>query len=172
MDGKAYFLTLANYHRWAYKRLADCLRPLDDENYRADHGLFFKSIHRTLNHLLLVDRLWFARFHGRTLATTDLAEELVKERDRLVRELDDQARHIIEFVTHLPEERLQENLRYRNTKGEELEFAFAPLLAHVFNHGTHHRGQISAAMTRLGLDAPVLDVPYFLIDLRDRGEND
>jgi len=165
MDSKAYFLTLADYHRWANARLIQCLEPVSDSDYRAELGLFFKSIHRTLNHLLLVDRLWFARFHGKSLDIESLGDELVSERSRLARELDRQAELWREYLEHLDAEALGKPLDYRNSRGEPHSFMLGHLVAHVFNHGTHHRGQISAAMTRLGLEAPVLDIPYYLIDV-------
>jgi uncharacterized damage-inducible protein DinB len=37
-------------------------------------------------------------------------------------------------------------------------------MTHVFNHGTHHRGQITAAMTILGHKCPELDLFYMLLE--------
>jgi len=63
MMGVAYFLTLARYNVWATRRLLDALAAVDDAAYRRDIGLFFRSIHGTLNHLLVAEhRLWFRRF--------------------------------------------------------------------------------------------------------------
>lgn len=33
--------------------------------------------------------------------------------------------------------------------------------AHVFNHGTRHRDQITAALTRIGVTTPALNLPVF-----------
>src|SRR5690348_3933656 len=82
-----YFLTLAGYHVWAQRRLLDSLMPVADADYHADHGLFFRSIHRTLNHLLLVDLLWQGRLTGKPFPVNGLDQELVKERDRLREEM-------------------------------------------------------------------------------------
>ena len=65
---KPELLTLADYHAWAFAVLYDALLPLSDEQYRADCGLFFRSIHRTLNHLLVADHVWFGRFAGAPFA--------------------------------------------------------------------------------------------------------
>jgi uncharacterized damage-inducible protein DinB len=43
-----------------------------------------------------------------------------------------------------------------------MSLPFAATLAHVFNHGTHHRGQISAALTAMGQPAPELDLVFLL----------
>src|SRR5690606_17438558 len=64
MNGRKYFPILARYHRWAYGRLYERIDELGDADYHADRGLFFRSIHGSLNHLLLVDRLWLQRLEG------------------------------------------------------------------------------------------------------------
>jgi len=61
MGTKTHFKMMADYHLWAYQRLHQSLEPLSDDEYHRACGLFFKSVHGTLNHLLLGDRVW----HGR-----------------------------------------------------------------------------------------------------------
>lgn len=164
LEGKRYFLTLARYHRWAHGVLMRCVDLVGDEDYDRDLGLFFGSIHRTLNHILLVDRLWYGRFIGDPPAFRGLDETLIDEREPLADALDEQAQIIAHYVEEFPEARFEGNLRYTDSGGMDRELPFAPLLAHVFNHGTHHRGQISAAITRLGHPAPEMDLPYYLIE--------
>src|SRR5580704_17546831 len=84
---QAYFATLGRYHVWAQARLFESLGPMSDAEYHADQGLFFRSVHRTLNHLLLVDLLWHGRITGQPFAMSGLDQELVKERSRLGEEL-------------------------------------------------------------------------------------
>jgi uncharacterized damage-inducible protein DinB len=63
MDAVNHFSFLARYNVWATKRLLKACEPLSDEQYRRDVGLFFKSIHGTLNHLLVGEHLlWYPRF--------------------------------------------------------------------------------------------------------------
>ena len=63
MDAHHHFATLARYNAWATQRLLDAVAALDDGDYRRDAGLFFKSIHGTLNHLLVGEHhVWFVRF--------------------------------------------------------------------------------------------------------------
>lgn len=58
------FQCLARFNRWANERLYGVVAGLSDADYRADRGAFFGSIHATLNHLLLGDRIWFGRIAG------------------------------------------------------------------------------------------------------------
>ena len=59
-----HFAMLARYNAWANGRVYDAAAALTDAQYRADRGAFFKSVHGTLNHLLVADRIWMRRFTG------------------------------------------------------------------------------------------------------------
>src|ERR1700712_2435729 len=61
---KEYFEQRAAYNHWANARLYQAALALSDDDYRRDVGAFFKSMHGTLNHLLLTDRLWMKRLTG------------------------------------------------------------------------------------------------------------
>ncbi len=157
-----YFATLARYHRWATARLLDALAPLNDEDYRRDTGLFFHSIHGTLNHLVVTDGLWFARFaEGRSpvIAHDDEASPDRAEVARLLREA---VARWHGFVATIPRTRYDERFDYRTMRGSDVSLPFAATLGHVFNHGTHHRGQITAAISGLGAKTPELDLVYML----------
>ncbi|EQD36494.1 DinB family protein [mine drainage metagenome] len=165
---KDYFLMLASYHRWAYGKLFDSLKPVGDREYRQDAGLPFGSIHGTLNHQLLADRLWLARFEHRPAPYARLDEELEPDRSRLASALDQEAQQWRQALMGWSEDRFSGDLSYITTEGAQRRLPVIPLLAHVFNHGTHHRGQVTAVITRLGFDYPILDLPYFLAEVHSR----
>lgn len=162
MRQHGYFMTLADYHIWATARLLKALEPMRDTDYNADQGLFFHSVHHTLNHLLLVDLLWHGRLTGKPFAITGLDQELVKERDKLVREMVIAAETLKQLVTGLDDAKLEASRAYVDTEGNRREYPLCLQLAHIFNHATHHRGQVTSVITRLGLESPVLDLPYSL----------
>jgi uncharacterized damage-inducible protein DinB len=166
MQQRDYFVTLGRYHVWADRKLLESLRPISDVDYHSDQGLFFRSIHRTLNHLLLVDLLWHGRLTGKPFAASGLDQELVKERGRLIEEMLRQAEVLHDLVTTLDDARIGMTNAYLDMEGNRREFPLALQLAHVFNHATHHRGQVTAVITRLGHASPVLDLPYFLAEDR------
>lgn len=164
MSLREHFVTLARYHQWATRRLLDeHVAPLPDDEYRRDCGLFFRSVHGTLNHLLLAEQaLWLRRFVEGESPAVALDGEAEADRRRLHHSLLDGAAHWLQFVEAQPEARFADPLRYRNARGKAVELPFGAALAHVFNHGTHHRGQICAALTAMGRASPVLDLVFLL----------
>lgn len=157
---------MARYNVWAHRRLYAALAALPEDDYRRPCGLFFGSIHRTLNHVLLVHRLWVGRLTAEPESFAGLDQELVADRRELERELIGQARAWAEVIATVPRERFEGTVQYVDTAGVARELPYAPLAHNVVNHATHHRGQISAALTRLGLPAPEMDYPYFLLEQR------
>jgi uncharacterized damage-inducible protein DinB len=159
---RQHFATFARYNRWANRRLYVALAELPDADYRRDLGAFFGSLRGTLNHVLVADRIWLHRITGEGTAPTRLDEILHDDLAslRAARAAEDE--RIIGVVDSLSEERLAGSFRYRNVRGQAFEQPLAPVLAHVFNHQTHHRGQAHTLLTQLGREAPELDLIYFL----------
>lgn len=188
MNPSLHFLQLARYNIWATRRLLDAVAAVSEADYRKDCGLFFKSIHGTLNHLLVGEHmLWYPRFSKGVspLATAgppqgrqhplggpgearvgghrvELNAEVEPDRARLAQALTDGAANWLPLIESWPAERFDGALNYTNMRGQTMSLPFAPTLAHVFNHGTHHRGQITAALTALGDASPELDLVYLL----------
>jgi uncharacterized damage-inducible protein DinB len=163
MDASAHFLQLARYNVWATRRLLDAVANVSEADYHKDVGLFFKSLHGTLNHLLVGEHmLWYPRFARGTSPTVALNAEVEPDRARLGQALKGGAANWLPLIESWPAERFDGVLNYTNMRGQAMSLPFAPTLAHVFNHGTHHRGQITAALTALGHTSPELDLVYLL----------
>ncbi|MED5618250.1 DinB family protein [Ideonella sp. BN130291] len=160
-----HFLQLARYNAWATRRLlVDHIAALPDELYRRDAGLFFKSIHGTLNHLLVGEQLvWFSRFAEGVSPRIALDTEAEPDRERLAQRLIDGSARWLPLIEAMDEALFTSTLRYTSTRGVPTALPFGATLAHVFNHGTHHRGQISAALTAMGQPCPELDLVLMLV---------
>jgi uncharacterized damage-inducible protein DinB len=160
---KHYFATLARYNVWATRRLYEHVDALPADDYRRDVGLFFKSVHGTLNHLLVAEHLlWHPRFAEGVSHRLALDAEVEPDRVRLRERLLEGARRWLPFIESLDDARFDGLLHYTTTQGMPKSLPFAPTLGHVFNHGTHHRGQLSAAITALGHPCPELDLVWML----------
>lgn len=163
MDAHSHFALLTRYNIWATHRLLEAVEKLSDEDYRRDVGLFFKSIHGTLSHLLVGEHMiWYPRFARGESPKLALDAEIEPVRERLAQALRGSSANWKPLIESWPAERFEGALAYTTTKGQALSLPFSATLTHVFNHGTHHRGQITAALTMLGQPCPVLDLVYML----------
>ena len=158
-----YFARLARYHAWAtHKLLADDLAALSDDEWYRDLRLFFGSVHRTVNHLLVADTIWYARFAQATSPRIALNAELHTDRAALCTALAAAVDRWAPWADAMDAARLDGDLGYTRTDGEAVCIPWAPALGHVFNHATHHRGQLTAAVTAMDHPGPELDWAYLL----------
>lgn len=160
---KDILLAFATYNREADKRLVSILSGLDEALLREDQGSYYKSILGTLVHVAAGELSWLRRFAGffsyRCLAASPLLAlepEQAKARlesgpSALFALLGEIDALLVAFAEELREEDLAVRVKYRNMKGEELERAYWNLVFHILNHGTHHRGEISALLDRKGV---------------------
>lgn len=157
--------TMARYNRWMNEKLYAVAETLTDDERKKDRGAFFGSIHRTLNHVLLADRVWLARFTGAVLEPGELGpggirtldQELHADFDALRRERAKTDDAIDAFVATLTDAKLAGPLRYLR-HGVLNEFALWQGVAQLFNHETHHRGQVTTLLMQAGRDPGVTDL--------------
>jgi uncharacterized damage-inducible protein DinB len=165
MNAHEHFSAMARYNAWATKRLLKACEPLTDEQYRKDVGLFFKSVHGTLNHLLVGEHLlWYPRFAKGVSPKLTLDMEAEPDRERLAQALRGGAANWLPLIESWSAERFEGKLAYTATSGQAITLPFSATMTHVFNHSTHHRGQLTAALTLLGQPCPVLDLVYMLLE--------
>jgi uncharacterized damage-inducible protein DinB len=157
----ARYSMFAGYNAWANERIYNAAEKLSTEEYRADRGAFFKSVHGTLNHLLCADRIWMKRFTGQGDAPDRLDAILHETFSSLRAARDREDARISAYVEQLSEDELVATFSYMTiTNPKQVTQPLAPALDHFFNHQTHHRGQAHAVLTGLrGRDfAPSLDL--------------
>jgi uncharacterized damage-inducible protein DinB len=146
----SHYVMFAGYNAWCNERLYDAAAQVSDADYRADRGVFFKSLHGTLNHLLVGDRIWMHRLTGKGELPSGLDAILYEDFAalRAARRAEDAA--ISRFVEALSEADLAGSIRYRTfSNPATLEQQLAPALDHFFNHQTHHRGQAHALLSSI-----------------------
>ena len=154
------YILMAEYHSWMDGRLYAVAGSLSDEQRKADRGAFFKSVHGTFNHLLLGNLRWMGRFLDRTLTEAEIGDTLFESFDDLRREHLACDRMIVEWTQGLSDAWLQENMVYDSGPyHKRWSLPRWVLVTHMFNHQTHHRGQLTTLLTQLGLDTGVTDIP-------------
>lgn len=158
----AFCQTMARYNAWQNQSIHHAAAGLDDAAREAGRGAFFGSIRATLSHLMWGDLMWIARFDGgdgpggSIAASPDLFDwpTLWAERPRL------DAR-IAAWAWMVTEEDLAGETRwYSHAMGRDLARPTALCVVHLFNHQTHHRGQVHAMLTAAGARPGDTDLPF------------
>ncbi|MHA1153812.1 MAG: DinB family protein [Alphaproteobacteria bacterium] len=154
----AHFEMLARYNRLANERLYGACAGLSEAELKRPRAAFFTSIHGTLNHILLGDRIWLARFEGGAAPSTGLDAILYEDFGELRAAREAEDARIETFATALTPEFLGGSIRYVNNAGRASDDTVDLLLPHLFNHQTHHRGQVTDLLMQTDVKPPVLDM--------------
>ncbi len=156
----AYCKHFARYNRWQNQTIYDACAKLDDVTRKRNMGAFFKSIHGTLNHLLVGDRLWLSRFDGEPSGVTSLGESLYDNFDELRQQrtwTDDRADR---FVSNVDQPHIDSVITFRRLRDNvEMTLPMHIALMQFFNHQTHHRGQVTTLLMQCGVDPGITDLP-------------
>ena len=162
---------LARYNRWMNQRLYLACETLSDEERKRERGAFFGSIHHTLTHLVLADKMWLQRFAAQNTAFAALSPALLALPDgsdyssdlhpdwldlKRTREALDAA--IEAWMADMPPQFLLSTMHYSNTKGVARAHPAWQAMTHFFNHQTHHRGQATTLLMQAGVDVGVTDL--------------
>lgn len=162
---------LARYNRWMNQRLYQACETLSDEERKRERGAFFGSIHHTLTHLVLADKMWLQRFAAQDTVFAALSPALLALPDgsdyssdlhpdwldlKRTREALDAA--IEAWMADMPPQFLLSIMRYSNTKGVARAHPAWQAMTHFFNHQTHHRGQATTLLMQAGVDVGVTDL--------------
>lgn len=156
--------TMARYNAWQNDSLYGAADTLDDAARRADRGAFFGSIHGTLAHLLWGDSVWLHRFAGSPAPSVGIPEsrDWVPDWGDLHRRRSDLDARILAWTEGLQDADLDGDMSWRSAVlGREVRRPRALLAVHMFNHQTHHRGQVHAMLTAAG--ARPADTDLFLM---------
>lgn len=161
MIDAAYCAVMADYNQWMNRSLYAVCAAMPDADRRKDCGVFFGSVHDTLNHLLYGDRSWLGRFTGEPFAVTVIGQELYADFEELRAQREATDTRIIEWAGALMSDWLRAPFTYTSNVDNRTRTLPAWLLVtHLFNHQTHHRGQLTILLSQLGYDAPLTDLPW------------
>ncbi|MCB2099953.1 MAG: damage-inducible protein DinB [Rhodobacterales bacterium] len=153
---------LARYNAWANKRLYAACALLPENAYYQDRGAYFGSLHGTLNHILVGDRAWMGRLTKTDPHLKSLDQILYDTfmALRAARQAEDEA--IVAYTETLKPADMRRVVRYRAMAGTPHEDPVGLILAHMFNHGTHHRGQAHGLLSQVPMEPPALDLIFFV----------
>ncbi len=163
---------MSQYNTLMNDRIYRVAATLTKDERERDLGIFFKSIHGTLNHILLADRIWMGRFTTRTdrkfnalenakliFEFESLKQILYPDFEELNRERVETDKSIEQWLQEIDSDVLSISIHYTNSSGKERTHDLWFALTHFFNHQTHHRGQVTALLNQLNKDYGVTDFP-------------
>ncbi len=159
-----HFKAMALYNQRSNKILYEACAKLTDEDRKKTRPVFFGSIHATLNHILLGDLIWITRFEGGTFEYAGLASTLYDDFDELVPARQEMDARISAFVDQLSPSWFEREFAYVNNSGTACNDPAAVLLAHLFNHQTHHRGQVHTLLSDTPVPPPSMDLHRVVLD--------
>ena len=143
----------AAYNSWINDRLYAACAGLPDEERKRDRGAFFRSIHGTLNHLLLADSIWMGRFEAKPFAFSSLDQELYAGFDELRARRGEMDRRIERWAEGLTDAALDAKLTFTSVLSKRTHSpTLWKVVAHFFNHQAHHRGQLTTLLSQAGVD--------------------
>jgi uncharacterized damage-inducible protein DinB len=157
---RSYFAVQVDYQLWANDRMFAALGCLDPVVRLQEQGLFFHSIHHTVDHLMLVSRLWFARLRGQS-GHVDFSQITYPDWDQLIETTQANLRELQLWLEECDDAFFESEMAYLTSKGEHEIMWVRDVLTHMMDHQVHHRGQISAVLTRLGHRALEMDYLYY-----------
>lgn len=155
---------LSDYNRWRNASIYGAADRLSTEERMKDRGLFWGSIEATLHHVLWGDRIWLSRLgDGAPPKATSIAESVREGGDweALKRARQDQDAAIASWAGSVAQAHLDRSLTYVSAVlGKEQTQNIGLLTVHMFNHQTHHRGQVHGFLTALGAKPEDTDLPF------------
>ncbi|MBO6510405.1 MAG: DinB family protein [Roseibium sp.] len=151
---------MAKYNAWMTGKAYATADKMSDADRKEDRGAFFKSIHSTLNHLLFGDRAWMNQFTAGGYKVGAMGEDLYADYAELKSQHLAICQDIEDFAATLTPDWLDGTLEW--TSRGDGKFRKRPrwiCVTHMFNHQTHHRGQLSTLFSQAGLDIGRTDLP-------------
>lgn len=177
MNLQQHFVLMAHYNQRMNRQVYGFVKTLDNAEITQARGAFFQSILGTLNHILVGDLIWLTRFatHStryqslRTLSASPLPRSLDHMLYHDIDALYARREQLDTLLCHWLNEEVTEadfhnRLAYRDTKGIASQRDFGELVSHLFNHQTHHRGQLSTLLNQMQIDIGETD---FLLEIPD-----
>jgi uncharacterized damage-inducible protein DinB len=155
---------LYGYNEWANGRLVEVAEGLDADVIRGEARTSWGSVLATLGHVAGAQEVWLARWTGGRNPRPIVEAQALDSLDEVKQALERTQAGLREFLVELTDARLDAELEYRDSAGNENRRLLWRLMVHVVNHGTYHRGEVAAELTALGRSPGDLDFVYWVRD--------
>jgi len=165
---------MAKYNERVNEQLLTHCQELSDEQLLANTHSFFPTIMAYWNHILFGDLIILGRLANNNIAnlasndfdrlpTAKSVHDVFCENMNDIILLRKQVDALInQYCDHLTNEACQSVISYQSTEGENITIKVGDITQHLFNHQTHHRGQLTCILSQLGVDYGCMDLPVLV----------
>lgn len=163
MPNRDYAVTMARYNLWQNASMTEAASTLTAEARQQDRGAFFGSIEQTFSHLLWADRTWFGRFADRALPGVGIPQStgLIADWPTYLTERSQLDAEMLAWAKDLTPDWFDGDLSwFSGAVGRQISLPRTTVILQMFNHQTHHRGQIHAMLTAAGARPQATDIPF------------
>ena len=160
-----YLIAQARNNHWSNHRLHSACLRLPASEYCANRTSFFGSIHIHLDHIVFVYWLYLERLTEEQYLPADVGEELHNELAPLVEDQVRADRMLIKYCEAAKHETLASKVSFKLLDGTQYTEAVWSVLAHLFTHQIHHRGQVHDMLAATSVAPPQLDQFFLSSDL-------
>ena len=161
MFPKNYVELMAEYNKWMDQKIYSVCRDIPDQDRKKDMGAFFKSIHGSLNHIYFGDIAWIERLRDNKFTPRQIGVDIFQDFEELRAAQEKMDSEILEWAGNLTPDFLNQPFDYvSNVENFSRKLPRWVLAAHMFNHQTHHRGQVTTLIKQLGYEPGITDIPW------------
>ncbi len=164
MSLSAQYQAFAQYNQTMNQRIYDICSRIPDDERKQDRGAYFKSIHGTLDHIVLGDRAWMNRLAGKDYPLVKIGNELFADFEEMTIARISLDADICRWAQRLNDDWLSTEMAWTaSLDGVERIQPVWLLVSQIFNHQTHHRGQLSTLLNQAGHDVGITDLPRLVM---------
>jgi uncharacterized damage-inducible protein DinB len=161
MDWRAYAVQMADYNRWMNGKVYETCQSIADSDRKKDLGAFFGSIHHTLDHILWADDALLIRLREEDRSIEPYRAPMIADFEELQLRRQQTDAQICQWASEIDNASLMAPYEFVSVMyGKSKILPRYALAMHLFNHQTHHRGQVTTLLSQLGHDVGITDLPW------------
>jgi uncharacterized damage-inducible protein DinB len=158
MNNKEYLLNLLNYNSWANDEFFKVIIKLSSEEINKQRKSFMNSIRNSLNHLLVIDKVWLSNMKKEKHTFDNLQTILYENMEQLWKEKKTEEQLIKNYVENLSDKEFEEIVECELIGGNKVLISRSMIITHLVMHGGYHRGIIAEMFGQIPLPPIAQDI--------------
>ena len=158
MNNKEHLLNLLNYNSWANDEFFKVIIKLSSEEINKQRKSFMNSIRNSLNHLLVIDKVWLTNMKKEKHTFDNLQTILYENMEQLWKEKKKEEQLIKNYVENLSDKEFEEIVECELIGGNKVLISRSMIITHLVMHGGYHRGIIAEMFGQIPLPPIAQDI--------------